>query len=77
LAFGSLGTREETMATAAGEGVAAPLALTQQQHRVSLQIPFPTERLATIACETLSVDKEPKRSECVKSLSVDGTVLNM
>ncbi|XP_060555802.1 EKC/KEOPS complex subunit LAGE3-like [Ruditapes philippinarum] len=42
-----------------------------------LQVPFSTKREAEIAYGTLSVDPEPKRGGCKKTLSVKETVLHV
>lgn len=38
--------------------------------KLHLEIPFKTSEEATIAYNTLTVDKEPKRSQVIKTLSV-------
>lgn len=43
----------------------------QSDSRVELTVPFPTERHAKIAYNTLRIDKEPKRGGCSKELSVE------
>ncbi|KNC95867.1 uncharacterized protein SPPG_08731 [Spizellomyces punctatus DAOM BR117] len=44
-------------------------------HTVTINIPFPDTRLATIAQQVLSVDKELKAAECQKEMNVEGTSL--
>ena len=44
---------------------------------VTVDVPFPTEKDATIAYNTLSVDPEPKRSGLVKKMTLDGAVLRV
>ena len=45
---------------------------------VTVDVPFPTEREAKIALNTLSVDPEPKRSQLVKKMTIrDGAVLEV
>lgn len=41
-----------------------------------ISVPFPTESEAQIACNSLSVDHEPKRSRVKKELTVKGNVLH-
>ena len=41
----------------------------------TLEIPFPNERLAVIAFNTMSVDKEPRRSHVTRELKVEGSML--
>lgn len=40
-----------------------------------MRVPFPTEREAEIVYNTLRVDPEPKRSQLVRSLILDGNDL--
>lgn len=44
---------------------------------LDMRVPFTTSREAEIACRTLSVDPEPKRGGCKKSLTVQDTVLHV
>ena len=46
-------------------------------HSSRLEIPFPSEREAEIATNTLKVDKEPKRGGCVKQISCEGKVMHV
>ncbi|XP_045169797.2 EKC/KEOPS complex subunit Lage3-like [Mercenaria mercenaria] len=47
------------------------------QLSLDLQVPFNTQREANIAWGTLSVDPEPKRGGCKKTLTVKDTVLHV
>lgn len=40
--------------------------------KIELTVPFPSARYATIACNSLRIDKEPRRGGCTKALSVEG-----
>ena len=42
---------------------------------VSVDVPFGSEKQAEIVYKTLRVDPEPKRSQLVKELTLDGAVL--
>ncbi|BFY98254.1 hypothetical protein BsWGS_01294 [Bradybaena similaris] len=42
-----------------------------------LNVPFPSDREAEIACGSLSVDKEPKRGGVRKTMSVKGNVMHV
>ena len=42
---------------------------------VSVRVPFSSEREADIVYNTLRVDPEPKRSQLVKTMAVEGTDL--
>ena len=42
---------------------------------VKLNVPFPSEKEATIAYNSLRVDREPLRGNVLKTLSVDGNSL--
>ncbi|OZJ07009.1 hypothetical protein BZG36_00201 [Bifiguratus adelaidae] len=44
-------------------------------HGMHLVIPFPNERLATIAKQALAVDKELRADQVERTLSVDGSRL--
>lgn len=41
-----------------------------------ITVTFPSERFAQIACNSLSVDKEPRKSDVSRVLTVDGNDLN-
>lgn len=43
----------------------------------SIQIPFSTERLASIAFQVLSADREPKRGGVKKDLKLSGKILEV
>ena len=45
--------------------------------RSDLKIPFPSENLAKVACTTMSVDKEPKRSKVTKTIKLEGSVVSV
>ena len=47
------------------------------QYSVSVEIPYPNEKLAQIVYNSLRVDIEPKRSEVHKSLHVENSVLKV
>ncbi|KAL4222750.1 Transcription factor Pcc1 [Mactra antiquata] len=47
------------------------------QLSMDLQVPFNTDREAEIACGTLSVDPEPKRGGCKKSMKVEDKTLHV
>ena len=40
-----------------------------------IEVPFPSEQEAVIACNSLRVDAEPRRSGCSKVLRTEGAVL--
>jgi len=42
---------------------------------VSIKVPFPSEREAEIVYNTLRVDPEPKRSQLVRSMNLEGSDL--
>ena len=42
-----------------------------------ISVPFTTESEAQIACNSLSVDQEPKRGGAKKTLTVKGNVLHV
>ncbi|XP_062505283.1 EKC/KEOPS complex subunit Lage3-like [Corticium candelabrum] len=42
-----------------------------------IEVPFPTEREAQIACNSLSVDPEPRRSGCTKVLETEEATLKV
>ena len=42
---------------------------------VSVRVPFPSEREADVVYNTLRVDPEPKRSQLVKTMAVEGADL--
>ena len=44
---------------------------TIEQPNVRLVVPFNTSREASIAYNTLIVDKEPKRNQCKKELTLE------
>ena len=46
-------------------------------YNLELNVPFPTERYAEIAYNTLRVDKEPNRGGCKKTISVNKCVLTI
>ncbi|CAH1773955.1 unnamed protein product, partial [Owenia fusiformis] len=50
---------------------------TMSDVKSELSIPFPTEEQATIAYNSLRVDKEPKRGGNTRELRVDGNVLHL
>lgn len=43
--------------------------------RVSIEVPFPTNRAAEIAYDVLRVDAEPKKGGVKKKLEVTGNIL--
>lgn len=45
--------------------------------KLSLAIPFPTNRAAQIAYDVLRIDGEPKRNHVKKSLSLNENILEM
>ena len=49
----------------------------QQAFRMDLKIPFPNQKYAEIAYNSLRVDPEPKRGGCKKILEVDDNVLHV
>eukprot|EP00045_Choanoeca_perplexa_P010885 m.112958 g.112958 ORF g.112958 m.112958 type:complete len:89 (-) comp15429_c2_seq1:2578-2844(-) len=51
--------------------------MAQHKYKTTVDIPFPSERLATIACNTLRVDKEPNASRCSRSVSVEGSTVHI
>ncbi|XP_064614498.1 EKC/KEOPS complex subunit Lage3-like [Liolophura sinensis] len=44
-------------------------------HIVDLRVPFPDVRQAEIACNTLSVDQEPRRGGATKTINTEGNIL--
>lgn len=44
---------------------------------VSVRVPFPSEREAKIVYNTLRVDPEPKRSQLVRTMAVEGADLRV
>lgn len=45
--------------------------------KVVISIPFPTNRAAQIAYDVLRIDVEPKRSQVKKALSLENNILNV
>uniref|UniRef100_T2MDS2 L antigen family member 3 n=1 Tax=Hydra vulgaris TaxID=6087 RepID=T2MDS2_HYDVU len=46
-------------------------------YELELNVPFPTQRYAEIAYNTLRVDKEPSRGGCRKTISVNKCILTI
>ena len=45
--------------------------------KLKIQIPLLNEKQATIACNSLRIDKEPRKSEVTREFIVEKNVLNM
>lgn len=48
-----------------------------EKYSMELSVPFPTNRLAEIAYNTLRVDKEPKKGGCTKMIGVEENKLSI
>jgi len=49
----------------------------EKRYIMEIKVPFPNNRYAEIAYNTLRVDKEPRRGGCKKCLTLDENILNV
>ena len=45
--------------------------------KLAIQIPFPSKKQAIVACNSLRIDKEPRKSEISRDLIVEENILKM